>query len=92
MVNDLAQQASGFWSNRENYMFWKNWMFQFAILDVPVCSQCTMLKSILLNQVQQNWMFQNKKSEGPIFPEVRTIWAKQRQSNLWIGGQPWYVI
>jgi hypothetical protein len=59
MENDLAQQASGFRSNREKYKFWKNRMFWFAIPDVPVCSRCRMLKSVLLNQVQQNEMFWN---------------------------------
>jgi hypothetical protein len=56
VVNDLAQEASGFQSNQKKCMFWKNQMFRFAIPDVPICSQCIVLKSILLNQVQQNWM------------------------------------
>jgi hypothetical protein len=52
VMNDLAQQASDFRSNREK-------LFVLEKLDVPVCSQCTVLKSVLLDQVQQNRMFHN---------------------------------
>jgi hypothetical protein len=38
MMNDLAQQTSGFRSNQEKLYVFKNRMFRFAILDVPVCS------------------------------------------------------
>jgi hypothetical protein len=77
--------------SRKMYVL-ENQMFQFTIPDVPVCSRCTMLKYVLLSQAQQNWMFWNQKPEGLIFLEVRTIWAKQRQLNLWIGGHPLYII
>jgi Mlc titration factor MtfA (ptsG expression regulator) len=50
MVNDLAQQASGFRSNWGKLYILEN-------PDVPVRSQCTMLKSVMLNPVQQNRMF-----------------------------------
>jgi hypothetical protein len=59
VVNDLAQQASGFRSNQEKLYVLKKRMFRFAIPDVSVCSWCTMLESVLLNQVQQNRTFQN---------------------------------
>jgi hypothetical protein len=56
VTNDLAQQASGFRSNRENSVFWKNRMFRFAKPDSPVFNRLVIRQSILLNQVQQNRM------------------------------------
>jgi hypothetical protein len=53
VANDLAEQVSGFLSNQGNCMFWKNWMFWFPKLDGPVFGRCTVLKSILVNPVQQ---------------------------------------
>jgi hypothetical protein len=46
-VNDLAQQASSFRLNREK-------LYVLEKLDVPVCSRCTMLKSILQNRMFWN--------------------------------------
>ena len=46
VVNDLTQQASGFRSNRGK-------LYVLQKPDVPVFSRCTMLKSVLLNPVQQ---------------------------------------
>jgi hypothetical protein len=93
LVNDLAQQASGFRSNRGKFVFFrKNWMFQFAKLASPIFGRCTMRQSVLLNQVQQNRMFQFLKLEGPELPGSRTKQAKRRWSILMIGEHPWYVI
>jgi hypothetical protein len=36
VANDLAQEASGFQPNRENFSFLKKRMFRFAKLDSPV--------------------------------------------------------
>jgi hypothetical protein len=91
-VDDSTQQASSFQSNRGKLYVLQNWMLWFAILNALVCTWCTMLKSILLNPVQQNRMFRNQKSEGPVFPKVRMIWAKQWWMNLRIGGHPSYVV
>jgi hypothetical protein len=69
IVDDLAQRASDFQSNREK-------LYVLEKPDVPVCIRCTMLKFVLVNQVQQTQMFQNQKPVGPVFLEVQTIWAK----------------
>jgi hypothetical protein len=78
VVNDLAQQASGFLSNQEKLYVLEKRMFRFVIPDVPVCSRCTVLKYVLLNPVQQNQMFRNQKPEGTVFSEVQSIWLKQQ--------------
>jgi hypothetical protein len=74
LTNDLVQQASGFRSNQGKFGFLEKQMFRFAKPDSPVFGRCTVRQSILLNQVQQNWMFQFLKQEGPEFPRS---WTKQ---------------
>jgi hypothetical protein len=44
LVNDLAQEASGFQLNREKFGFLEK-------LDSPVFGRCTVHQSVLLNQV-----------------------------------------
>jgi hypothetical protein len=56
VTNDLTQQTSGFWSNRGKLYVMENQMFQFPKSDGPVFDRCRVLKSILLNPVQQNRM------------------------------------
>jgi hypothetical protein len=51
-------------------------MFRFPKSDGPIFSQCMVLKSILLNPVQQNLMVRFQNSEGLEFPEVQTIYVK----------------
>jgi ribonuclease HI len=52
VVNNLGQHTLGFRSNQGVLYILKKWMIWFTILDVPVCSQCIVLKSVLLNPVQ----------------------------------------
>jgi hypothetical protein len=49
-------------------------MFQFAKPDSSVFGRCAVRQSVLLDQVQQNWMVQFLKSEGAKFPG---FWMKQ---------------
>jgi hypothetical protein len=85
VTNDLAQQASCFQSNRGKFCVLKK-------LNVPVFSRCTVQKSVLLNQIQQNWMVQFLKPDGPKLPGTQTIQGKRRRLILVIGGHLWYVI
>jgi hypothetical protein len=70
MKNQVSDQIE------ENLVFWKNQMFQFAKPDSPVFSRCTMQKSVLLNQIQQNRTVRLLKPEGPKFPGHRTNQVK----------------
>jgi hypothetical protein len=54
---------------KEKSVFWKNWMFRFAKPDSPIFGRCAVQQSILLNQVQQNWMVQFLRSEGLEFQD-----------------------
>jgi hypothetical protein len=47
VANDLAQQASGFRSNREK-------LYILEKMDVPVFNRCATHKYVMLNQIQQN--------------------------------------
>jgi hypothetical protein len=44
-------------------------MFRFAKPDSPIFGRCAVQQSILLNQVQQNWMVQFLRSEGLEFQD-----------------------
>jgi hypothetical protein len=63
-------------------------MFWFIKPVSLVFSQCTVQKSILLNQIQQNWTIQFLKPNGPKFPGLRVKKAKQRRPVLMIEGHP----
>jgi hypothetical protein len=47
VANDLAQQASGFRSNREK-------LYILEKMDVSVFNRCATHKYVMLNQIQQN--------------------------------------
>jgi hypothetical protein len=57
VANDLAQQASGFRSNREK-------LYILEKMDVSVFNRCATHKYVMLNQIQQNRMVQFQKPEG----------------------------
>jgi hypothetical protein len=61
VVNDLAQQASGFRSNQGKFGLLEK-------MDVPVFDRCAVQRSVLLNQVQENRMVRFLKPEGLEFP------------------------
>jgi hypothetical protein len=48
-------------------------MLRFPKPDGAIFDRCRVLKSILLNRVQQNWMVRFQKPKGLEFPEDQTI-------------------
>jgi hypothetical protein len=52
VVNDLAQQASDFRSNREK-------LYNLEKSDVPISNGCKVPKVVLLNSVLRNQIFRN---------------------------------
>jgi hypothetical protein len=64
-------------------------MFWFAKSDSLVFGQCVVQQTVLLDQVQQNWMVLFLKLEGPEFPGFLTKQAKRQWPILMIGRHYW---
>jgi hypothetical protein len=92
VANDLAQQASGFWSNQGKISFLEK-------LDVPVCqtgqSDFRAMCGATIYSIEPG----SAKLDGPVFEiggsRISGFWTrqvKQRRPILMIGGHPWYII